>query len=133
MNRFRRIRTEFGTKALLRTSLLLAALPGLSLFDYFAFGSARAGVIAAAGLALGFLLRRKIAEGVEYYNRAFSIGLFVYSATLLAGDLLGLGGSAKLAVIAATTVAIFGLQFWSLSDPSVVNAERAAQSQAIPR
>ena len=33
MNRFRRIRTEFGAKALLRTTRLLAGLLGLALFD----------------------------------------------------------------------------------------------------
>src|SRR5918993_3963841 len=111
MNRFRRIRTEFGTKALLRTTLLLAGLLGIALFDYFAFSSVRAVIIVVVGLALGFLFRRKIAEGVEFYNRAFSVGLFVYSITLLLGDLLGLENGVKLAVIAATTVVIFDLQF----------------------
>jgi len=133
MNRFQRIRNEFGTKALLRTTLLLAGLLGMVLLDYFAFLSARAGIIAAVGLALGFLFRRKIAEGVEFYNRAFSVGLFVYSITLLLGDLLGLENGVKLAVIAATTVVIFSLQFWSLSDPAVMNAERDTQGQASSR
>jgi hypothetical protein len=131
MNRFRRIRKEFGAKALLRTSLLLAGLPGMALFDYFAFSSVRAGIIAVVGLALGFLFRRKIAEGAEFYNRAFPVGLFVYSVTLLLGDLFGLENSVKLAVIAATTVVIFGLQFWSLSDPSVRNVERDARGRAV--
>lgn len=124
MNRFRRIQTEFGAKALIRTCLLLVGLIGMGLFDYFAFSSMRAGLIAVVGLALGILFRRKIAEGVEYYTRALSAGLFVYSITLLLGDLVGLGHGAKLAVIAATTVVIFDLQFWSLSDSSVMNAER---------
>ena len=133
MNRFRRIHTEFGATALLRTTLLLAGLLGMALFDYFAFSSVRAGIIAVVGLALGFLFRRKIAEGVEFYNRAFSVGLFVYSITLLLGDLLGLENGVKLAVIAATTVIIFDLQFWSLSDPSVMNAERAARGRVTSR
>ena len=180
MNRFRRIRTEFGAKALLRTTLLLAGVLGMAVFDYFAFSSVRAGIIAVVGLALGFFFRRKIAEGVEFYNRAFSVGLFamalfdyfafssvragliavvglalgllfrrkiaagveyypralsaglfVYSITLSLGDLFGLDNSVKLAVITATTVVIFGLQFWSLSDPSVRNVERDARGRAV--
>ena len=124
MKRFRRIHSEFGTAVLLRTSLLLIGLLGMALFDYFAFSSIRAGVIAIVGLGLGFLFRRLIVDGVEYYRRGIYIGLFVYSVTLLLGDLVGLENSTKLAVITATTVVIFDLQFWSLSDTSVVNAER---------
>lgn len=133
MNRFRRIQNEFGTKALIRTSLLLVGLFGMGLFDYFGFSSIRAGLIAVVGLSLGFLFRRKIAEGIEYYGRAISVGLFIYSITLLLGDLIGLGHGAKLAIITATTVIIFDLQFWSLSDPSVINAERNTRGRAVPR
>ncbi|HEX7174106.1 MAG TPA: hypothetical protein VF240_02315 [Pyrinomonadaceae bacterium] len=124
MNRFRRIQDEFGVGALLRTAVLLLGLFGMALFDYFAFSSIRASLIAVVGLLLGFLFRRKIAGGVEYYPRVLSAGLFVSSITLLLGDLLGLDRGVKLAVITATTVIVFGLQFWSLSDPSVVNAKR---------
>ena len=92
----------------------------MALLDYFAFSSIRAGLITIVGLALGFLLRRLIVKGVEYYRRGIYIGLFVYSVTLLLGDLIGLENSIKLAVITATTVVIFDLQFWSLSDTSVV-------------
>lgn len=124
MNRFRRIKNEFGVAALLRTSVLLIGLGALTLFDYFAFSSIRAGLIAIVGLTLGWLFRRKIPEGVEYYSRATSAGLALYSITLFLGGLLGLEHSAQLAIITATTVVIFDLQFWSLSDPSVMNAER---------
>jgi len=133
MNRFRRIQNEFGTKALLRTSVLPIGLFGMALLDYFALSSFRAGLIAIVGLVLGFLFRRQIPKGVEYYNRAFSVGLVVYSITLLLGDLLGLDNGVKLAIISATTVVIFDLQFWSLSDPSVMNAERNTRGRAISR
>jgi len=99
---------------------LLIGLFGMALLDYFAFSRIRAGLITIVGLALGFLLRRLIVKGVEYYRRGIYIGLFVYSVTLLLGDLVGLENSTKLAVITATTVVIFDLQFWSLSDTSVV-------------
>jgi hypothetical protein len=124
MKRFRRIHSEFGTIVLLRTSLLLIGLLGMALFDYFAFSSIRAGLIATGGLALGFMFRRLIVDRVQYYRRAISIGLFVYPLTLFLGDRVGLNNSAKLALITATTVVIFDLQFWSLSDTSVVNTER---------
>lgn len=127
MNRFRRIRNEFGLSALIRISLLLVGLLGMTLFDFFAFSGIWAGLIAVGGLALGFLLRRKIPEGVEHYPRIITVGLFVYSIVLFLGDRLGLGNSMKLAIITATTVVIFNLQFWSLSDPSVINTERRTQ------
>lgn len=124
MNRFRRIKNEFGARALIRTSVLLVGLLGMTLFDYFAFSSLRAGLIATVGLVLGFLVRREIARRVEYLPRIISVGLFVYPIILLLGDQLGFANGVKLAIITATTVIIFDLQFWSLSDSSVVNAER---------
>lgn len=133
MNRFRRIHSEFGAKALIRTVVLLIGLVGMALLDYFALGGIRAGLIAGVGLGVGFLFRRKIAEGVEYYPRVMSAGLFISSVVLLLGDLLGLANTVKLAIITATTVVIFDLQFWSLSDPSVMNAERTTRGSAASR
>lgn len=127
MSRFGRIRREFGVGVFVRTVLLLAGLFAMSLFDYLAFESFRAGLITAAGLAFGFLFRRRIPEGIERYPRVVSVGLFVYPILLFVGDLLGLGRGAQLAVITAVTAAIFDLQFWSLSDPSVINAGRKAR------
>ena len=123
MKRFRRIYDEFGTGALVRTLILLIGLCALSLFDYLGHSSIRASVIAIVGLSLGWLLRRLIVEGVEYYHGVLRVGLIIYSIVLFVGGWLGLSGSAQLAVITATTVIIFDLQFWSLSDPSVVNTE----------
>lgn len=123
MKRFRRIYHEFGGGALVRTLILLIGLCVLPLFDYLGFSSIRAAVIAIVGLALGWLLRKLIVEGVEYYHGVLRVGLIIYSIVLFVGGWLGLSGSAQLAVITATTVIIFDLQFWSLSDPSVVNTE----------
>ena len=123
IERFRRIQDEFGTGALVRTLILLIGLCVLPVFDYLGFSSIRAAVIAIGGLTFGWLLRHVIAEGVEYYHGVLRVGLIVYSIVLLVGGFLGLSGSAQLAVITATTVIIFDLQFWSLSDPSVVNSE----------
>lgn len=127
MSRFRRIRREFGVGVAVRTALLLAGLFAMGLFDYLAFQSFKAGVIAAVGLALGLLLRNRIPEGAEHYPPIASVGLFVYPIILFVGGLLGLSHSARLAIITAVTVAIFNLQFWSFSDPSVFKAEREVE------
>lgn len=103
---------------------MLVGLAGMALLDFFAFASLTAAVIAAAGLLAGFLLRGLISRGVEFYARVLPAGLFVYSAVLFLGEQLGLDRSALLAIITATTVVVFNLQFWSLSDPAVVNTER---------
>ena len=74
MKRLRRIRSEFGTRALVGVSVMLVGLAGMALFDPLAFSNFRA------------------------------------------------------AVIAATTVVVFNLQFWPLSDPAVVNTNREARN-----
>jgi hypothetical protein len=124
LNRFQRIQNEFGTKASIRIWLLLVGLIGQTLLGLFYLSSVIAGIIAMVGLVLGFLFRQQIAQGVEYYHRVVSVGLIAYGIILFLGDRLGLGKDAKLAIITATTVIIFDLQFWSLSDPSIVNTER---------
>jgi len=127
LNRFQKIKTEFGTMILLRTILLLVGLVGMTVFGFFSFSSILVGVIAIAGLILGFLLSRQIAKGAEYYPHVITIGLFIYSIVLFLGDRLGIENNVKLAIIAATTVIVFDLQFWSLSDPSIVNPERSIE------
>jgi len=123
LKRFQRIRAEFGTMVLLRIILLLVGLVGMTILGLFFSSSILAGIIAAVGLVLGFLLRRQIADGAEYYPRAISAGLFVYPIILFLGDRLGIENNIKLAIITLTTVIIFDLQFWSLSDSSVLNSE----------
>lgn len=127
LNRFQRIRTEFGTMILIRTTLLLVGLIAMTIFGFFAFSSLLAGVIAVTGLILGFLFRKQISTGIEYYSYAIPAGLFVYSIILFLGDRFGFENSVKLIIITVTTVIIFDLQFWSLSDPSVVNQERSIE------
>ena len=124
LNRFQRIQREFGTKDLLRIILLLVGLVGMSIFGYFVLSSILAGIICLVGLVLGFLLKKQIADGVEYYSRTITVGLFIYGIIGFLGDMLGIENNIKLAIITATTVIIFDLQFWSLSDPTVMNLER---------
>lgn len=127
INRFQRIRREFGTKVLLRIILLLVGLVGMTVFGYSAFSSLVAGIITFVGLVLGFLLRNQIAAKVKYYSRAIGAGLFVYGIILFLGDRLGIENNVKLAIITATTVIVFDLQFWSLSNAMIMNQERSIQ------
>ena len=127
LNRFQRIQEEFGTKDLIRIILLLVGLFGMIIFGYFALSSILAGIITLIGLVLGFLLRKQIADGVQYYSRSITVGLFIYGVIGFLGDVLGIQNNVKLAIITATTVIIFNLQFWSLSDPTVINLERGIQ------
>lgn len=129
MNRFWRIQKEFGTVALLRTLVLLVGLAGMAIFDYVGLASKRAALIAVVGLSAGSMFREKIAQGAEHYPRIITVGLFVYPIILFLGDQLGLDDSTKLALITLTTVVIFDLQFWSLSDSSIVNVERNIQEK----
>ena len=124
LDRFQRIRSEFGMSALVRTLVLLIGLAGMGLLGLLAFSTAAAALLASVGLALGLLLRGVIARGVDYYPRVITAGLFVYGIVLSLGELIDLNREIQLLFIAATTVVMFNLQFWSLSDPSVENAER---------
>jgi hypothetical protein len=122
-NRFRRIRSEFGRLILLRVILMIAGLVAMILLDYFAFSSYRAGLIIVSGALLGFLFRGKIPEGIEYYQKLRRASLFIYALILALSKPLGFSYSAQVAIIALTTIIIFNLQFWSLSDSSIVNME----------
>ena len=127
LNRFYRIQEEFGTKDLIRIILLLAGLVGMTIFGYFALSSILAGIITLFGLILGFLLRKQIADKVQYYSRSITLGLFIYAIIGFLGDVFGIENSVKLAIITTTTVIIFNCQFWSLSDPTIMNLERSYQ------
>jgi hypothetical protein len=131
MHRFRRIYREFGTGELVRTLILLVGLLAMAVAGLLAFSSGMAALVVAAGLLLGWLLRRWIAQGVEYYRFVVPAGLAVYGVALFLGDRLGLDGHGKLLVITVTTVIVFNLKFWSLSDPGVINAT-ASQEQQEP-
>ncbi|MBX9623209.1 MAG: hypothetical protein K2X82_05290 [Gemmataceae bacterium] len=121
LGRFRRIRDEFGTPAAARTALLLIGLLGMAIFGWAAFSSPWPAVVAAVGLLLGFVLQSLIVRGVEYYSAVVPVGLVIYGLVLFGGERVGLSREARLLIITATTVIVFGIQFWSLSDPSVVN------------
>lgn len=124
--RFGRIRSEFGTGTAVRVAVLLIGLPLLAVLGVAGFATWWPAAAAAAGLAAGALLRRAIVNGVDHcdYDAVIRVGLVVYAVVLVAGGRMGLSPEARLVVVTVTTVVIFDIRFWSLSDPLVRNAER---------
>ena len=125
LSRFARIRDEFGTTAFAKTIFLLIGLVFLSLFGIFGFESLWPAIISAVGLVLGWFLRGVIVDHAEWIVWAIPGALIVYSVVLFLGDtLLGISRELQLVIITVTTVLLFDAQFWSLSDPDIVNPER---------
>lgn len=122
--RFRSIYHKFGVQALLRTLLLLLGLIGMAVVGVVILGRLDAAVAAVSGLALGALLRRPIAARIELFSKVVPCGLFIYAVVIFIGSRFGLDDGIQLLIITITTVAIFDVQFWSLSDPHVYNPRR---------
>ncbi|MEQ1764998.1 MAG: hypothetical protein ABL984_17860 [Pyrinomonadaceae bacterium] len=124
-SRFKRIREEFGTRLFLRTLFLLVALVGIGVIAYFGADSLWPAVVAVVGLGLGWLLRKLIVDSFERLAAVLPVALFIYGVVLFAGEkLFGLSAAGQLLVIATVTVIVFEIQFWSLSDPSIINLEK---------
>ena len=124
IDRLRRIRTEFGTQALLKTLLLMFGLAGMAAAGILVFGRFDAAIVAVAGLVIGALARRHIVKRALLLPKAVKTGLVVYGLVLFLGDKVGFDHGMKLFVITLTTVVLFNLQFWALSDPGIVNLDR---------
>ena len=118
--RFTRIHREFGFGASARTVLMLVGLVAMAIFGVFGFRNWWPLLIAIVGLVLGFVLRRQIVAAFEWTAWALPAALFIYSVLLFVGERLGISREVQLVLITLTTVITFGLQFWSLSDPSIV-------------
>lgn len=130
IKRFQRIKSEFGGWVFFRIALMLVALVGFAALDVFYLSKFIIALVSVGGLLVGFLLRKQIPEGFDYYSKIISVGLFIYGIVLFLGDRFGIGNYWKLFIIALTTVVIFDLQFWSLSDSSVFNKEKIDENEA---
>ncbi len=107
-----------------KTILLLVGLGGMAIFGAGIFTSPWPAAVAIVGLALGWMFSRIIVDSFETLAWAIPAGLFIYGVVLFVGDrLIGLSGEIQLLIITITTVVMFNIQFWSLSDPSIVNTE----------
>lgn len=123
IRRFTRIKREFGTVTFVRTVLLLFGLVGMSALGVFAFGSIWPPIASISGLALGWLLRRQIVEVFEWVSWGLPAAFFIYGILLFVGERFGLTREAQLIIMTITTVLVFDLQFWSLSDRSIVRID----------
>jgi len=125
MQRFRRIKDEFGTTMLVRILVMLVLLPFMVALGWLGLETIWPAVIAVLGLVLGWLLRKQIVDNFEYLSWAMPATLFIYGIVLFVGEkFLGLTRVAQVMIITATTVIVFGIQFWSLSDPEIINTEK---------
>ena len=124
--RFAHIREEFGMVMFLRTLLLLVGSIAMGLFGYLGFDQIWPAAIVAIGLPLGRLLRRQIVDHFELLSWALPAAVIIYGIVMFVGErILGMPRELQLAVITTVTVVLFGIQFWSLSDPSIVKNENA--------
>ena len=125
IKRLARVRREFGTVLFLRVLVLLAALIVMPVLGWFWLGTPLPAVVSIAGLLLGYALRAEIVDHRESLTWAVPIGLTVYGIVLTAGEkLLGFTHTTQLLIITITTVIVFDIQFWWLSDPEVINTEK---------
>lgn len=124
-NRLLRIRDEFGTMQLVRTILLFAVSVGMPAIGYFGFDSVLPAILVLAGFGLGWVLRGMIVDRFEYLSSVLPAAFIIYGIVLFVGEkLLGLSRENQVLIIAVVSVISFNIQFWSLSDPSIVNLER---------
>lgn len=133
LHRFRKIDREFGRSTVVRLAVLLIGLGIMAAMGWGMFDSPWASIIAVGGLAAGFLCRHWITLGVSHYHVVIPAGLFVYGLVLFAGKRLGIEPEMSLLIITLTTVVVFDLQFWSLSDPTVAPIESRSDSRSRRR
>ena len=125
LSRFARIKNEFGTVLILRVLLLLFGLVGMSLLGWFGLGIVLPVIVSILGLLMGWLLRGLIVEHGKMLTYALPVGLTVFGIILFFSErTLGVSRETQLLAITLTTVAVFNIQFWWLSDPEVINIKR---------
>ena len=119
LDRLDEIRFKCGTGDFIRISILCLGLIVLSVAGLVAFSSPWPAIAVATGWVLGFLFRKLIVRGFAYCSIVLRVGLIVYGIVIFVGDRIGLSLETKLLVITVTSVIVFNLQFWSVTDPSV--------------
>lgn len=120
LERFRRIKREFGTKALVRVIFLLAGLVLMAIAGWGAFNSPWATVVAIAGLGFGWVFRQVIVERIEWLAWALPIALTVSGIVFFVGEkVLDLDREAQLLLITGTIAVAFSVEYWAFSDPTV--------------
>jgi hypothetical protein len=119
-DRLTRIHHEFGFGASARMVLMIVGIVGMAIFGVLGFSSWWPALIALSGFVAGLLLRRRIVEIFEWTTWAIPTALFVYGVMLFVGERLGISREVQLMIMTLATVVVFDLQFWALSDPSII-------------
>ena len=123
ITRFSEIHRKFGFGATARIVLMIIGLIGMSLLGVLVFETWWPLATAVVGLVAGFFLRRKIVDIFEWTAWVLPAAGVVYGVLLFAGERIGISRAGQVIFITLATVIVFGLQFWSLSDPSIVRVE----------
>lgn len=124
LERFRRIKREFGTWTFVRVVLLLIGLIVMPVIGFAALGSPWAMVISVGGLLIGWAMREVIVEQVEklaWVTRGTLLALGVIS--IFGERILGYGRKGQLLMLTATFVFAFSTEFWARSDPRIVKLD----------
>ena len=126
LSRFARIKDEFGMVTFIRTLLLLVGSVGMAILGYLGLDTLIPALIVVVGLLLGWIVRRQTVGYFEYLSWALPASLFAYGIVMFVGEkALGMSRELQLIVLTSVTVILFGIQFWTLSDPQIVNNEDA--------
>jgi hypothetical protein len=123
IDRFSQIHRKFGFGASGRIALLIVGLIGMAILGALGFNSWWPSVIVVIGLVFGVLLRRQIVDIFEWTTWALPAAGFIFGVLLFVGERIGISREMQLSIITLTTIVVFDLQFWSLSDPSIVRSE----------
>ena len=123
IHRLARIHREFGFGASARMVLMIVGIVGMSLLGVLVLATWWPTLIGVVGLIVGFPLRRRIVDIFEWTTWALPAAFFVYGVLLFIGERLGISREAQLLIITLTTVIAFDLQFWALSDPSIIKIQ----------
>ena len=76
------------------------------------------------GLVVAWFLRREIVHHFDFLQWVLPGSLFVYGIMLFIGErVIGISRATQALVIATVLAITFSIQFWSLSEPEIVNIE----------
>ncbi|MFO0455024.1 MAG: hypothetical protein ACK5Z0_03370 [Planctomycetota bacterium] len=126
LKRFGYLYSIGGWNCFLRTLLMLLVATGISVVEYKYLGGLYCALMTVVLTAAGWFFRKTIMEiGPQYRRYARRIFTF-YGVLLFIVVRADLGRQVQLAVICLACVAIFNLNFWSISEAAIVDEENAA-------
>lgn len=123
LKKFMRIKEEFGNVILYKTLLLGIGMLVMSIAAVYFYNRVDILILAAAITIISCLIRRQIVAFAELLPAIFNAGLVSYGIALSLGGILDISNGWTLFIITITTAIMFNMQFWILSDTTIVNLE----------